>query len=91
VAYFEDNSRDVLANLEECQASLVKNGDHDTAQLVSLAILALRIKINRIAESELKALCDAIVLEEEAASKPLPPRPQEGPRPRPPVSLKLVK
>ena len=91
MGYFEENLRDVLAKLEECQASLVNNGDHDTAQLVSVAILGLRIKINRIADSELKALCDAIVQEGEAASKPLLPRPQEGPRPRPPVSLKLVK
>jgi hypothetical protein len=91
VAYFEENSGDVLAKLEECQLSLVKSGDHDTAQLVSVAILGLRIKINRIADSELKALCDAIVQEEEAASRPLSPNPQEAPRPRPPVSLKLVK
>jgi hypothetical protein len=90
VAYIEENLRAVLATLEECQASLVTNGDRDTAQLVSVAILALRIKLNRISDSELKALCDAMLQEEEAASQPLPPRPQEGPRPRPPV-LKLVK
>jgi hypothetical protein len=92
VAYVEENLRAVLATLEECQTSLIKNGDHDTAQLVSVATLALRIKLNRIADSELKALCDAMLQEEEASKRPLPPRPQqEGPRPRPPVSLKLVK
>ena len=93
MAYVEENLRAVLATLEECQTSLIKNGDHDTAQLVSVATLALRIKLNRIADSELKALCDAMLQEEEVSSKqPLAPRPQqEGPRPRPPVSLKLVK
>ncbi len=91
MAYFEENLRTVLATLEECQASLIMNGDRDTAQLVSVAILELRIKLNRIEDSELKALCDAMLRETEAASKPAAPRPQEGMRPRPPVSLKLVK
>jgi hypothetical protein len=91
VAYFEENLRAVLATLEECQASLIKNGDLDTAQLVSVAILELRIKLNRIDDSELKALCDAMVRDAEAAAKAVPPKPQESPRPRSPVSLKLVK
>ena len=91
MAYFEENLRAVLATLEECQASLILNGDRDTAQLVSVAILELRIKLNRIEDSELKALCDAIVREKEAAAKPISPKPQEGLRPRGPVSLKLVK
>jgi len=91
VAYFEENLRAVLATLEECQASLIKNGDRDTAQLVSVAILELKIKLNRIEDSELKALCDAMLREMETAAKAVSPKPQEGPRPRPPVSLKLVK
>ena len=91
MAYFEENLRAVLVTLEECQASLIENGDRDTAQLVSVAILELRIKLNRIDDSELKALCDAMVRNVEAASKPVQPEPQESPRPRSPVSLKLVK
>ena len=89
MVYVEENLRDVLATLEECQAALVHNGDHDTAQLVSVAILALRIKLNRVEDSELKALCDAMLREVDA--RPAQTKPQEGPRPRPPVSLKLVK
>ena len=81
----------MLATLEECQASLIRSGDLDTAQLVSVAILELRIKLNRIEDSELKALCDAMVRETEASSKTVSAKPQEGSRPRPPVSLKLVK
>ena len=91
MAYFEENLRAVLATLEECQASLILNGDRDTAQLVSVAILELRIKLNRIEDSELKALCDAMLRDGETASKPVQPKPQESPRPRSPVSLKLVK
>lgn len=91
MAYFEENLRAVLATLEDCQASLILNGDRDTAQLVSVAILELRIKLNRIEDAELKALCDAMVREKEAAAKLVSPKPQEGLRPRGPVSLKLVK
>ena len=69
MAYFEENLRAVLATLEECQASLVRNGDRDTAQLVSVAILELRIKLNRIDDSELKALCDAMLREDRKSTR----------------------
>jgi hypothetical protein len=91
VAYLEKNLGDVLETLEECQASLVRNGDRDAAQLVSVAILDLRIKLNRIEDTELKALCDAMLRDVEATSRPAQPKSQEGPRHRSPVSLKLVK
>jgi len=91
VAFIQEDLRDVLATLEECQAALVRNGDRDTAQLVSVAILELRIKLNRIDDSELKALCDAMLRDVDAASRPAQPKSQEGLRQRPPVSLKLVK
>lgn len=91
VAYLEGNLLAVLATLEECQASLVLHGDRDTAQLVSVAILELRIKLNRIEDSELKALCEAILREEGVTARPIDPKPIEGIRQRPPVSLKLVK
>jgi hypothetical protein len=87
VVYVEEKLKDVLATLEQCQAALVRNGDRDTAQLVSVAILEL----NRIEDSELKALCDAMLREVDPASKPAQLKPQEGPRQRPQVSLKLVK
>ena len=91
MAHFEKDLRAVLARLEECEASLIMSGDRETAQLVSVAILQLRIKLNRIGDSELRALCDAMVREVEGASKPAVAKPQEGVRPRPPVSLRLVK
>lgn len=91
MAYFEEKLRSILATLEACQAALVSNGDRDTAQLVSVAILELRIKLNRIEDSELKSLCDAMLKEGEVATGPIDPKPQEGFRQRLPVSLKLVK
>ena len=81
----------ILATLEECRAALVHSGDRDTAQLVSVAILELRIKLNQIDDSELKALCDAVLRDVEATERPPHPRQHEAPRGRSPVSLKLVK
>ena len=91
MAYFEENLRAVLATLEECQASLIMNGDRDTAQLVSVAILDLRIKLNRIEDSEFKALCESMLREVGGASTSAAPKPQQRVHRRPPVSLKLVK
>jgi hypothetical protein len=51
----------VLAALEECRVVLTEGGNRDTALLVSVAILELQMKLNRIADSELKALCDAML------------------------------
>jgi len=95
VANSEERLFAILATLEECQAALVASGNRETAQLVSVAILELRIKLNRIADSELKALCDAMVQDEELSEAPRDPKsPRGSPQGqggRPAVSLKLVK
>jgi len=77
----------VLSALEECRAALIGGGDRETALVLSVAILELRMKINRIADSELKALCDSMV-PEDAPARPQYAKPQ-GQRSRP--QLKLVK
>jgi hypothetical protein len=59
--------------------------------VISVAILELRIKLNRIEDAELKALCDAMVRDREPPEKPQHPNSQDGQRGRSPVSLKLVK
>ena len=89
MADFETDPHAVLDALEKCQASLVQSGDRDTAQLVSVAILGLRIKLNRIEDSELKALCDTLLRDGETTT--VLPKLQEAVRQRAPVSLKLVK
>jgi len=64
----------VLETLEECRAALLDVGKNDTAHMISVAILDLRMKLNRIADSELKALCDEIMLpESEVRSRRGPP------------------
>ena len=95
VANSEERLNSILATLEECQAALVASGNRETAQLVSVAILELRIKLNHVADSELKALCDAMLRDAASAEQSRDPKsPQSqnrGQAGRPPVSLKLVK
>jgi hypothetical protein len=86
----EERLHAVLAKLEECHAILVSGGDRDSAQLLSVAILELRIKLNQIEDSELKALCEAMLREAETADLTSLAKSLEVP-PRRPVTLKLVK
>ena len=60
VANSEERLHSILATLEQCRAALVKDGRQETAKLVSLAILDLRLDLGRIPASDLKALCDAM-------------------------------
>ena len=49
----------ILATLEACRAALVGNGSPETAHLVSVAALDIRMKLGQISEDELIALCEA--------------------------------
>ena len=79
----------ILATLERCRTALIASANRDTAQLLSVAILALRMKLNRIADSELKALCDALLPDDAPAERLQDPKSSFGQRRRP--LLKLVK
>jgi hypothetical protein len=81
----------VLATLEECQAVLVASSSQETAQLVSLAILQLRMKLHRIADSELKMLCDAMIADQGPAEKSHVPISPQVQRRSSTALLKLVK
>ena len=77
VANAEERLLARLATLEECQAFLTDRASTETARLLSLAILELRMELHKVTDSELKALCDMIAsddhTEEPAALKRLPP------------------
>src|ERR1700694_3687779 len=79
----------VLATLEDCRTVLIDRSDRETALLVSVAVLDLRMKLNRIADSELKALCDAMLPDEAPAETSQEPKSPQGQRRRP--LLRLVK
>jgi hypothetical protein len=89
VANSEERLRSVLATLEDCRAVLSGGGNPETAQLVSLAILDIRMNLNQVADSELKALCDAILRDEAPAGRSPDPRSPQSQRLHP--LLKLVK
>jgi hypothetical protein len=71
----------LLETLEECRAILMEKASQETARLLSLAILELRMELHKVTDSELKALCDLMAQEEqtpegpalEAAKRQLPP------------------
>jgi hypothetical protein len=84
VASSEEKLHAVLASLEQCRGALLDVSDRETALLVSVAILELRMKLNRIEDAELKALCDAMLPDEAESQEP------KSPQRRRPV-LKLVK
>ena len=61
VAHFDERLLAVLATLEKCRAGLAASGNPDTAQLVSVAILDVRMKLNQVCDDELKALCEEML------------------------------
>jgi len=78
----------ILALLEECRTALLVGGHRDTAHLVSVAILEVRMRLNRIDDDELKALCDEM-LADDGSARPRDPAARPGRRRRP--LLRLVK
>ena len=90
MAKSEERLQSILAALEQCRAALVKEARPETAKLVSLAILDLRIDLSKIPDTDLKALCDAMTPPENApAGRSNDPNSPRGPRRR--TVLKLVK
>ncbi|KWV43586.1 hypothetical protein AS156_25070 [Bradyrhizobium macuxiense] len=83
VANTEERLLALLGTLEECQAFLVDRANAETARLLSLAILELRMELHKVTDSELKALCD-MMASEELLQEPTSAR-------RFPPYLKLVK
>jgi hypothetical protein len=51
----------ILEKLEECRARLLAGGNRDSAHLVSVAILDVRMRLHRIGDAELRALCDEML------------------------------
>jgi hypothetical protein len=55
----------VLEKLEECRAGLLAGGNRDSAHLVSVAILDVRMRLYRIGDAELRALCDEMLADDD--------------------------
>jgi hypothetical protein len=77
----------ILEMLEECRAGLVAGGNRDSADLVSMAILDVRMRLHRIGDAELRGLCDEMLAD--GSPRPRDTRLAPG-RKRAPL-LRLVK
>ncbi len=75
VASTEERLLSLLATLEECQTILLDRANAETARLLSLAILELRMELHKVTDSELKALCDVIASGEHASETVRRPSP----------------
>ena len=66
LANSEERLLSLVATLEECRAFLVDKASPEAAKLLSLAILELRMGLHKVTDSELKALCDLMVTDEQS-------------------------
>jgi hypothetical protein len=57
----DEQTLSVLETLEKCRAMLRDCGREDTAEMVSVVILDLRMRLNQIDEAELKLLCERMI------------------------------
>ena len=90
VARSEQRLHSIVSTLKECRTALVASSDAETAQLLSMAILQLQMKLNRIADSELRAFCEALTPADAPVKQAQRSKSAPGPRQRAAAVLKLV-
>ena len=93
-AHSEERLLSLLATLEECRAFLMDKASLETAKLLSLAILELRMELHQVSDTELKALCDLMVTDDKAAQETKTDTKADAKAdlgPRLPPYLKLIK
>lgn len=88
VSHTDEQLQSVLETLEECRKVLNESNSRDSADLLSIVILDVRMKLKGIDSADLKALCDEML--RSAAGEPLPPSKQTQDQPRRPL-LRVVK
>ena len=69
VAHSDEQLLAVLVKLEECRNLLTAGGNRDSANLVSVAMLDVRMRLHRIEDAELKALCDEMMANAEEQAR----------------------
>ncbi|MDN5004188.1 hypothetical protein ACFQZO_25425 [Bradyrhizobium sp. GCM10027634] len=88
MSHSEEQLQSVLETLEECRKVLNESNSRESAELLSIAILDIRMKLKGIDSADLKALCDEML--RSAASEPPPPSKLTQDQPRRPL-LRVVK
>jgi hypothetical protein len=84
----DEQLHSVLESLEECRKVLNENRGRETAELLSIVILDLRMRLKGIANAELRALCDEML--RGTASDPVSGAKPTQDQPRRPL-LRVVK
>lgn len=88
VSHSDEQLQSVLETLEECRKVLNESNSRESADLLSIVILDVRMKLKGIDGADLKALCDEML--RTASGEPLPPSKQTQDQPRRPL-LRVVK
>ena len=88
VSHSDEQLQSVLETLEECRKVLNESNSRESAELLSIVILDVRMKLKGIDSADLKALCDEML--RSAASDPQSPSKQTQDQPRRPL-LRVVK
>ncbi|HEV7880486.1 hypothetical protein [Bradyrhizobium sp.] len=80
--------RSIIASIEENRIALAEGASPEAAQLLTMAILQLRMRLHRVGDSELKALCHAMQRQEAQRPKKSDDFPAKERGPRWPHSVK---
>ena len=88
VSHSDEQLQSVLERLEECRRALHECNSRESAEMLSIVILDVRMKLKGIDSADLKALCDEML--RNAMSEPPTPSKQTQDQPRRPL-LRVVK
>ena len=88
MSHSDEQLQSVLGTLEECRKVLNACNGRESAELLSIVILDVRMRLKGIDNADLRALCDEML--RSAASEPPPPSKQTQDQPRRPL-LRVVK
>ena len=88
MSHSDEQLQSVLETLEECRKVLNESNNRESAELLSIVILDVRMKLKGIDNADLRALCDEML--RSAGSEPPPSSKQTQDQPRRPL-LRVVK
>ena len=77
MSYSDERFYSVLGTLEECRKVLSENNGRETAELLSIVILDLRMRLKGVDNADLRALCDEML--RDVAREPAAPRSKPTP------------
>ncbi|MFT4116412.1 hypothetical protein [Bradyrhizobium sp.] len=88
MSHSDEQLQSVLETLEACRKVLNESNSRESAELLSIVILDMRMRLNGIDNADLRALCDEML--RSSGTEPQPPSKQTQDQPRRPL-LRVVK